>query len=109
MVFMSDDVRKRHTVRPGLTGLAQVSGRNNITWEEKFAFDLKYMEKITFFGDIKIIFRTIGKVFKADGVDRDGTVSDVDFGDWLLLEGKIDKEIYAEKQSEANDILKDIK
>lgn len=109
MVFMSEEQRKRHSVRPGLTGLAQVSGRNNITWEEKFAFDLKYMEKITLFGDIKIIFRTIGKVFKADGVDRDGTVSDVDFGDWLLLEGKIDKEIYAEKQSEANDILKDIK
>ena len=43
MVFMSDEQRKRHLVRPGLTGLAQISGRNNITWEEKFDFDLKYM------------------------------------------------------------------
>ena len=107
MVFMDAEQRKRHSIRPGLTGLAQVSGRNNITWEEKFAFDLKYMEKITLWADIKIIFRTVAKVFKADGVVRDGTVSDVDFGDWLLLEGKIDKETYDKKQNEANDILND--
>ena len=108
MVFMSDEQRKRHLVRPGLTGLAQISGRNNITWEEKFDFDLKYMEKITFLGDVKIIFGTVSKVFAADDVVRDGTVSDMDFGDWLLQEGKIDQNFYDEKQYEAKEILKGI-
>lgn len=105
MVFMSDEQRKRHLVRPGLTGLAQISGRNNITWEEKFDFDLKYMEKITFLGDVKIIFGTVSKVFAADDVVREGTVSDMDFGDWLLSEGKIERAEYDEKQVEAKEIL----
>ena len=105
MVFMSDEQRKRHLVRPGLTGLAQISGRNNITWEEKFDFDLKYMEKITFLGDVKIIFGTVSKVFTADDVVREGTVSDMDFGDWLLQEGKIDQKTYEEKQQAAKQIL----
>lgn len=105
MVFMSDEQRKRHLVRPGLTGLAQISGRNNITWEEKFDFDLKYMEKITFLGDVKIIFGTVSKVFAADDVVREGTVSDMDFGDWLLQEGKIDQKTYEEKQRAAKQIL----
>lgn len=105
MVFMSDEQRKRHLVRPGLTGLAQISGRNNITWEEKFDFDLKYMEKITFLGDVKIIFGTVSKVFAADDVVREGTVSDMDFGDWLLQEGKIDQKTYEEKQQAAKQIL----
>lgn len=107
MVFMTQEQRARHSIRPGLTGLAQVSGRNNITWEEKFDFDLEYMKKITLFGDIKIIFRTVGKVFKGSDVVREGTVSDMDFGDWLLSEGKVDKETYEAKQAEAKDILKD--
>ena len=106
MVFMSEEQRARHQVRPGLTGLAQVSGRNNITWEEKFDFDLTYMKKITFSGDVKIIFRTVAKVFKSEDVVRDGTASDIDFGDWLLLEGKVDNETYDEKQAEAKDLLK---
>ena len=105
MVFMSDEQRRRHLIRPGLTGLAQISGRNNITWEEKFAFDLKYMEKITLLGDLKIIFGTVSKVFKSEDVVREGTVSDMDFGDWLLLEGKIDKATYLEKQEAAKQIL----
>ena len=106
MVFMSKEQRVRHSVRPGLTGLAQVSGRNNITWEEKFNFDLEYMQKITFVGDIKIIFRTVAKVFKAEDVVREGTSSDIDFGDWLLQEGKVDKAEYDEKQKQAKDIIK---
>ena len=106
MVFMSEEQRVRHSVRPGLTGLAQVSGRNNITWEEKFNFDLEYMQKITFVGDMKIIFRTVAKVFKAEDVVREGTSSDIDFGDWLLQEGKVDKAEYDEKQKQAKDIIK---
>ena len=106
MVFMSEEQRVRHSVRPGLTGLAQVSGRNNITWEEKFNFDLEYMQKITFVGDMKIIFLTVAKVFKAEDVVREGTSSDIDFGDWLLQEGKVDKTEYDEKQKQAKDIIK---
>lgn len=99
MVFMTEEQRKRHSVRPGLTGLAQVNGRNNITWEKKFEYDLQYIKKITLFGDLKIILNTIGKVIKRSDVARDGTVSDMDFGDWLLQEGKITPEQYAEKMN----------
>ena len=55
MVFMTEEQRKRHSVRQGLTGLAQVNGRNNITWEEKINYDLEYIDNITFINDIKII------------------------------------------------------
>jgi len=59
---------RRHEVRPGFTGLAQVNGRNSISWEEKFDWDVKYVDKITFFGDIKILFDTVGVVFKRTGI-----------------------------------------
>ena len=106
MVFMSAEQRVRHDVRPGLTGLAQVNGRNNITWEQKFEYDLQYMKKITFFGDMKIIFQTAMKVVAREDTVRDGTVSDIDFGDWLLQNGTIAKEEYDEKQKEAKELLK---
>ncbi|MBR2324494.1 MAG: sugar transferase [Clostridia bacterium] len=106
MVFMSDAQRARHSVRPGLTGLAQVSGRNNITWEQKFEYDLKYIKGITFFGDVKILFQTVGKVLKRSDTVREGTVSDMDFGDWLMMEGKVDQQTYDAKQAEAKELLK---
>ena len=101
MVFMNEEQRKRHSVRPGLTGLAQVKGRNNITWEEKFEYDLKYIEKISLWKDLKIIFATALKVIKRSDVEREGTVSDIDFGDWLLEKGEITQEEYENKQAEA--------
>lgn len=105
VVFMSEEQRKRHDVRPGLTGLAQVSGRNNITWEERIEYDLQYIEKITFLGDMKIILKTAIKVLKRSDVVREGTVSDMDFGDWLLEEKKVNKTEYDEKQKEAKQWL----
>ena len=105
MVFMSDEVRKRHTVRQGLTGLAQINGRNNITWEQKFEYDLEYIKKITFLGDIKIILATITKVFKREDTVREGTESDIDYGDWLLENKKIDKKTYRDKRIIALRIL----
>ena len=105
MVFMNEEQRKRHRVRPGLTGLAQVSGRNNITWEEKFEYDLKYLEKISLWKDLKIIFATALKVVKRSDVEREGTVSDIDFGDWLLQKGEVAQEEYDEKQAEAKKLL----
>ena len=106
MVFMSDEQRRRHDVRPGLTGLAQINGRNNITWEQKIEYDLQYIDEgITFLGDVKIILKTVGKVLKKSDTVREGTVSDVDFGDWLLQEGKVDEAEYDAKQREAKRIL----
>ncbi len=101
MTFMSTEQRRRHDVRPGLTGLAQVNGRNNISWERKFEYDLQYVDRVSFGGDIKIFFKTIGKVFKRSDTVREGTASDIDFGDWLLQEGKVTQEEYTQKQAEA--------
>ncbi|MBE7061010.1 MAG: sugar transferase [Clostridiales bacterium] len=107
MTFMTEEQRKRHNVRPGLTGLAQVNGRNNITWEKKFEYDLEYIDGgISLLGDIKIIFKTVGKVLKRSDTVREGTVSDIDLGDYLLQEGKVGKEEYDKKQAEAKEILR---
>lgn len=106
MVFMTTDQRRRHNVRPGLTGYAQVNGRNNITWEQKLEYDLQYIDSgITIMKDIKIIFQTIGKVVKRSDTVREGTASDLDFGDWLMAEGKIERKEYDVKQAEAKTLL----
>ena len=60
---------RRLEVRPGITGLAQVNGRNAISWEKRFEYDVEYVDCITFFGDWKILFKTIGKVFKREGIN----------------------------------------
>lgn len=105
-VFLTDEQRRRHTVRPGLTGLAQVNGRNNITWEQKFEYDLQYIDSgITFKGDLIIILKTVAKVIKRSDIVREGTASDMDYGDWLMLEGKVDRATYDEKQKEARELL----
>jgi len=107
MTFMTPEQRRRHDIRPGLTGLAQVNGRNNITWEQKFMYDLQYIDSgITFTGDMKIIFQTFGKVLRRSDVVREGTSSDLDFGDWLMQEGKIDRETYDKNHEEAKELLK---
>ncbi len=71
----NDEQKKRHNVRPGLTGLAQISGRNSISWEEKFEKDLEYVNKITLYRDIKIFLMTIKKVFVKEGISQEGNVT----------------------------------
>lgn len=71
----SEEQKHRHDVRPGLTGLAQVSGRNSLSWEEKFNDDLQYIKHITFFEDMKIIFMTVTKVFKREGIAQEGNAT----------------------------------
>lgn len=106
MVFMTSDQRRRHDVRPGLTGLAQVNGRNNITWERKFEYDLDYIDRgITFIGDMIIVLQTVVKVLKHRDTVREGTVSDMDFGDWLVMKGKVEQNDYEAKQAEAKELI----
>jgi len=103
---MTAEQRRRHDVRPGLTGLAQVNGRNNITWEEKMEYDLTYIDNgITLLGDLKIILQTVKKVLGKSDTVREGTASDIDFGDWLMQEGKVDAQTYDQKQTEAKELL----
>lgn len=70
---------RRHEVRPGFTGLAQVNGRNAISWEEKFDWDVKYVDNISFLGDWKIILETVRVVLKRDGVSSDSSVTMEEF------------------------------
>ena len=67
----NSEQRRRHNVRPGLTGLAQVNGRNDIDWQKKFEYDVKYVDNISLFGDIKILFTTVLKVFKRSGISSE--------------------------------------
>ena len=67
--------RKRHKVRPGLSGLAQVNGRNAITWDEKFNYDVEYVEKVSFALDVRIVLRTIIKAFRQEDINADTAVT----------------------------------
>lgn len=101
MVFMTPQQRKRHSVAQGLTGLAQVNGRNDMTWETKLEYDLKYIEKITFCGDLKICLKTLKKVVAREGIAAEGMDTAMDLGDYLLQEGKVTKKEYDRKQKQA--------
>ena len=100
MLFMTKEQRRRHSVRQGLTGLAQISGRNNISWEEKINYDLKYIDRVTFYGDLKIILKTVEKVFKKEDIETEGMETAEDLCDYLLRTGKINREEYKEKNKE---------
>lgn len=71
--------RRRHDVRPGLTGWAQVNGRNAISWQDKFRLDVEYVEKISFFMDVKIVFMTVGKIFKREGISSETSATMEEF------------------------------
>lgn len=106
MVFMTDEQRKRHSVRPGLTGLAQVSGRNNISWEEKLNYDLEYIRNVSFFTDVRIVLLTVWTAFvKSEGITQDGMDTAEDLGDYLLRSGRLDKKDYDLKQEKAKELL----
>ena len=104
MVFMDERTRVRHTAKPGLSGLAQVNGRNAVTWEQKFEWDLKYVKHISILSDIKIIWLTAKKVFGNGESSSELDMTD-DYGDALLKKGKISRDEYDKKQAEAKRIL----
>ena len=109
MTFMTSEQRKRHSVRPGLSGLAQTRGRNALAWDDKLATDLEYIENVTFLGDVKIIFDTVKQVFFREKGQEDNTIDEVaitdDYGDYLLKQGRVTKEEYERKQQEAKELL----
>lgn len=96
LLFMTEEQRKRHMIAGGLTGLAQVNGRNCIKWENKFEFDLKYISDITFTGDFKIFLKTITYVFSRKGINSEGMETSENFGDYLLRTNRIEKDMYSE-------------
>lgn len=105
MVFMTPEQRLRHTVMPGLTGLAQVSGRNAISWEDKLATDLRYIRRITFLGDVKIVLLTVKKVFCREDISAAGMDTAEDLGDYLLRTAQVSEEAYQELQDESKELL----
>lgn len=105
MVFMTPEQRRRHTVLPGLTGLAQVSGRNAISWEDKLAADLKYIDHITFLGDVKIVLLTVKKVFCREDISAEGMDTAEDLGDYLLRTGQVSEDDYLSLQRESRELL----
>ena len=101
MVFMTREQRKRHKVPQGLTGLAQVNGRNDMTWEMKMEYDLQYIQNITFMGDLKICLKTLKKVIAREGIASEGMDTAQDLGDYLLNTGRVSRKEYDRKQKQA--------
>ena len=75
----SDEQKRRHNVRPGITGWAQVNGRNAISWEQKFKYDVEYVDKLSFLLDMKIVFLTIKKIVVKEGISQEGNVTMEEF------------------------------
>ncbi len=107
MVFMTPDQRMRHTAKPGLSGLAQVMGRNAISWEEKFKWDLEYIKSIGFLADLKIVWLTFKKVFIRSNIAESNEEIDVtlDYGDALLSAQKVTQAEYDSLQECAKQLL----
>ena len=86
--YYTEEQRKRHTVRPGLTGYAQAHGRNLVSWDEKFQMDVNYTKKITFAGDVKIIFETVISVLKHEGISSETSATMESFIDYCKNTGR---------------------
>lgn len=86
--YYTEEQRHRHDVRPGLTGYAQVHGRNAVNWDDRFSMDVNYVSRITFLGDMKILLETVGKVFKREGISSNTSVTMEDFCDYCESVGR---------------------
>ncbi len=108
MVFMSNEQRMRHTAMPGLSGMAQVKGRNAISWEEKINWDLRYIDRISFLGDLRLVFETVKvALIKQEGITDGENATALDFGDALLKSGAVTQSQYDELQVEARCLITD--
>lgn len=110
MTFMTAEQRMRHSVRPGLSGLAQTRGRNALSWNDKLSADLEYIQNVSFLGDVKIVFDTVKQVFFRQKGLTDSDVNEIDvtddYGDYLLKKGSVSREEYEKKMEEANKLLR---
>lgn len=77
--YYNEDEKQRHTVRPGLSGLAQVNGRNTVSWEQRFSYDIEYVNNVTVFGDISIILQTLKKAVQRSDIGERGVDTPIDF------------------------------
>lgn len=84
--YYNEEEKHRHDVRPGLTGLAQINGRNILNWEERFKYDITYVENVTFIEDVIIIIKTIGKVLKKQDIVTRGTGENIDFDKYRIIQ-----------------------
>lgn len=107
MVFFNEEEMHRQDVTPGLTGLAQINGRNNSDWKERFTYDLAYIQKITVCEDMRIIWRTIFKVSKQEDIATNGMETSEDYGDWLLRKKMVRYEEYQARQVHAQKLLEE--
>lgn len=105
MVFFTEEELNRQKVTPGLTGLAQISGRNNSSWKERFCYDITYIRNISFCEDMHIIWRTIFKVSKKEDIVTEGMETSEDYGDWLLRQDMVSRTEYQAKQIRAMKLL----
>ena len=90
--YNTEEQRRRHAIRPGLTGYAQVHGRNALNWDEKFLMDVRYVDRITFCGDVEIVFGTVVKVFKREGISSATSVTMEDFEDYCKTLGRVSRD-----------------
>ena len=109
LVFFDMKTLMRQTITPGLTGLAQASGRNSLTWDERFKYDFQYIKKVSFSRDAVIILMTIGSVLKREGIGENNTDVSLDYGDYLLKNKTITKSQYDAKQRAAENILANVR
>lgn len=105
MVYMTPEQRRRHDIRPGLSGWAQINGRNAIKWENKLNYDLEYLDKVSFWFDVKIVLITIKKIFKTESISYEGMATAEDLGDYLLRTRKMNQKQYDNGQEEAKELL----
>ena len=108
MVFMTDEQRWRHDIKPGLSGWAQVNGRNCIEWEDKLNYDLEYLNRMGLCFDIRTVLITVKKVLKTESITYEGMATAEDFGDYLLRTGKVDRVKYDALQAEARRLVEKI-
>jgi len=105
-IFFDDAIRARQKIRPGLSGWAQVCGRNNASWEQKFIRDAEYLAKYSFAMDAKIFFMTFFKSFVTmENINTDGMATAENYGDYLLRIGAITKERYDERIAKSEELI----